>query len=276
MPMITVYDWFGYELQNKERYRLIKEAGFDGVLLWWSDGFGRDCFGRGDYRNGPQIAREAGLFIENIHAPIEKENSLWLDNLDGEAVTDCYLQCIADCAEFEIPTMVVHLPNENNPCNALGLDRMKTIADKAEQLGVNIALENLWNFSNLTYVLEQVNSLRIGFCYDSGHHYRHYPDTDLLSLYGSRLMALHLHDNNGSYAQHGLPLDGTIDWSTAMKQIAATNYSGAIAIEAMNWDYGDLSAEEFLHKAFEQAKRLEALQRYNPSLESGYCDGHSL
>jgi hypothetical protein len=22
---------------------------------------------------------------------------------------DCYLQCVADCAEFEIPTMMVHL-----------------------------------------------------------------------------------------------------------------------------------------------------------------------
>ncbi|OAB29619.1 xylose isomerase [Paenibacillus macquariensis subsp. defensor] len=258
--MITIYDWFGYELPIKERYQLIKEAGFDGVLLWWSDGFGRDCFGRSDYRNGPQIAREAGLFIENIHTPVQNENNFWLDNLDGETVTDCYLQCVADCAEFEIPTMVVHLPNENNPCNTLGLDRIKRITEKAEQLGVNVALENLWNLSNLAYVLEQVDSRRIGFCYDCGHHYRHYPGDDLLSMYGSRLMALHLHDNNGSYAQHGLPFDGTIDWSTTMKKIAETDYSGATAIEAMNWDYEDLSAKEFLHKAFERAKRLETLK----------------
>ena len=49
--------------------------------------------------------------------------------------------------------------------------------------------------------------------------------------------------------------------STTMKKIAETDYSGAIAIEAMNWDYENLSAREFLHKAFEQAKRLEALKR---------------
>lgn len=258
--MITTYDWFGYELSNKERYRLIKETGFDGVLLWWSDGFGRDRYGRNDYRNGPRLAREAGLIIENIHAPVQYENNFWLDNLDGETATDCYLQCVADCAEFEIPTMVVHLPHEDYPYNALGLDRIKKIADKAERLGVNVALENLKNLPNLAYVLEQVNSLRIGFCYDCGHHYRYYPDVDLLSAYGSRLMALHLHDNNGSYAQHGLPYDGTIDWSATMKSIAATNYSGATAIEPMNWEYEHLSAEEFLHKAFERAKMLEALR----------------
>jgi L-ribulose-5-phosphate 3-epimerase len=261
--MITIYDWFGYELPIKERYRLIKEAGFDGVLLWWSDGFGRDCFGRNDYRNGPQIVREAGLFIENIHTPFHVGNNLWLDNLDGEDLTDCYLQCVKDCNEFEIPTMVVHLPNDNKPYNALGLYRIKRIAEKAEQLGVNVALENLRNFNNLSYMLEQVDSQRIGFCYDCCHHYRNYPSYDLLSMYGSRLMALHLHDYNGNNV-HRLPFDGTIDWSVAMKKIAEIGYSGSTAIEAMNWDYKDLSAEEFLKEAFERAKRLGALKLYNP------------
>jgi len=255
--MITIYDWFGYELPIKERYRLIKEAGFDGVLLWWSE-----YLGRNDYRNGPKIVREAGLLIENIHTPFQIQNNLWLDNLDGEASINCYLQCVTDCAKFEIPTMVVHLPDEDNPYNTLGLDRIKRITEKAEQLGVNVALENLRNLANLSYVLEQVDSLRIGFCYDCAHHYRHYPGNDLLSIYGSRLMALHLHDYYGK-AVHRLPYDGTIDWSTTMKKIAETDYSGATAIEAMNWDYKDLSAKEFLHKAFERAKKLDALKHYD-------------
>ena len=255
--MITIYDWFGYELPINERYQLIKKAGFDGVLLWWSEGFNRN-----DYRNGPQIARNAGLFIENIHTPIQNQNQLWLDNLDGEALTDCYLQCVADCAEFEIPTMVVHLPNEQHPYNALGVDRIKRIAEKAEHLGVNVALENLCNFANLSYMLEQVDSMRIGFCYDCCHHNNYNLGDDLLSMYGSRLMALHLHDNGGSHSQHQSPFDGTIDWTVTMKKIAETNYLGANALEPMNWDYMDLSAEEFLYKAYEKAKRLEAL-RFN-------------
>lgn len=179
--MITIYDWFGYELPIKERYRLIKKAGFDGVLLWWSE-----YLDRNDYRSGPQIVREAGLSLENIHTPFQVQDNIWLDNLDGEASIDCYLQCVADCAEFEIPTMVVHLPNDDKPYNTLGLDRIKRIAEKAEQFGVNVALENLQNFTNLSYILEQVDSLRIGFCYDCCHHYHYYPSYDLLSIYGSR------------------------------------------------------------------------------------------
>ncbi len=41
--MIAVYDWFGYAVPIVTRYRLIKEAGFVGALMW-----GRGGFGRGD------------------------------------------------------------------------------------------------------------------------------------------------------------------------------------------------------------------------------------
>lgn len=252
--MITIYDWFGYELPIKQRYQLIKEAGFDGVLAWWSNHLNRN-----DYRGGPQIIRETGLFIENIHTPFQIQNDLWLDNLQGQAAVDCYSQCVADCAEFQIPTMVVHLPEEDNPYNALGMDRLKRIVQKAEKLEVNVALENLWNLNNLSYVLQHIDSPRIGFCYDCAHHYRYYPDTSLLSTYGNRLMALHLHDNYGDMP-HCLPFDGTIDWVKAMKNIAETGYTGPTAIEVMNWKYQNLSAEEFLHQAYQRAKRLESFR----------------
>ena len=81
-------------------------------------------------------------------------------------------------------------------------------------------------------------------------------------MYGSRLMALHLHDYIEN-SIHRLPFDGVIDWAAAMKKINETNYSGAIAIEAMNWGYKDISAEAFLQRAFEQAKRLEAYASTN-------------
>ena len=246
--MITIYDWFGYDLPIAERYRLIKAAGFDGVLLWWSE-----YLDRGGYRGGPALARNAGLFVENIHAPFQVQDGLWLDTLEGETTMNCYLRCIADCAEFEIPTFVLHLPDDDKPHTALGLDRIRIMAERAERLSVNIALENL------SFVLQTVDSPRVGFCYDCGHHYRCYPNIDLLTLFGSRLMALHLHDFEGS-AMHRLPFDGVIDWSAAMKRIAESGYTGATDIEAMNWEYQALSAEEFLQKAFLAAQRLEQMR----------------
>ena len=253
--MIAVYDWFGYDLAYDQRCRLIKAAGFDGVMLWWSE-----YLDRGDYRGGPELARQAGLFVENIHAPFQVQDGLWLDTLEGETTIECYLKCIADCAEFEIPTVVVHLPDDDRPHTALGLSRIRAMAELAERLSVNIALENLNNFMNLSYVLQTVDSPRVGFCYDCGHHFRCYPKLDLPALFGSRCMALHLHDFEGS-SMHRLPFDGTIDWTNAMAGVANMGYAGATAIEAMNWNYKALSAEEFLQKAFDSALSLERLRR---------------
>lgn len=43
--MIGIYDCFGYgpgyTVSFEERYKLIRKAGFDCVMLWWSDQFGR-------------------------------------------------------------------------------------------------------------------------------------------------------------------------------------------------------------------------------------------
>lgn len=39
--MLGIYDAFGYgvgyDVPFKERYRLIKNAGFESVMIWWSD-----------------------------------------------------------------------------------------------------------------------------------------------------------------------------------------------------------------------------------------------
>lgn len=254
--MLCIYDWFGYNVSVKERYILIKKAGFDGVLLWWSDGFGRGA----DYQEGVEFARKAGLFIENIHTPVQNQDKLSLDNLDGIDLLHCYLQCIKDCAEFEIPTMVVHLPDNKFPVNELGMDRIKRIAEKAEKYDINVAMENLNNVENVGRVLNAIKSPKIGFCYDSCHHANYEHKVNLPGIYGDRLMALHLHDNGGEIGQHQLPFDGKIDWPDVMGKIASTGYKGATALEPMNWGYENLSIEEFLGKAYESATLLDNMR----------------
>lgn len=254
--MVGIYDWFGYDVPIRNRYKLIKEAGFDSVMLWWSEGFGRGP----DYPEGVEWARNAGLFIENIHTPVQEQNHLSLNNMDGENVFQCYLQCIKDCSEFDIPSMVIHLPNDKYPLNKLGMERITKIANQAEKLNVHIAFENLGNIHNTAHVLKSIDSKKIGFCYDSCHHANYASEVDLLGKYGNRLMALHLHDNRGEKNQHQLPFDGNIDWPMVMKKISLTGYQGAIALEPMNWGYENLSMKEFLSRAYQKAKKLDELR----------------
>ncbi|WP_313583171.1 sugar phosphate isomerase/epimerase family protein [Lacrimispora sp.] len=250
--MIGIYDCFGYDVSFRERYKLIKNAGFDSVMLWWSDKFGRG----GGYQEDVQYARDEGLFIENIHTPVHEQNYISLDNQDGKSVFVNYLQCVTDCHGYAIPTMVVHLPNDKYPLNELGMQRLKTIVEQAEEYDVNIALENLDNIQNLALVMDTIQSKNTGYCYDSCHHINYSPDCDLLERYGERLMAIHLQDNGGKRNQHQLPFDGSIDWKKVMKKVSLTGYKGATSLEPMNWDYKNISIQEFLSRAYQKAKKL--------------------
>lgn len=259
--MTGIYDCFGYgsgyEVSFDKRYRLIKQAGFDCVMLWWSDRFGR---GYG-YRNDARLARNAGLFVENIHAPVHEQNYLSSNGSEGESVYNSYLQYVSDCVEFRIPEVVIHLPSDDNPINRLGFQRLRQIVHEAENGGVKIAFENLNNIQNLAFVLDSFRSEYVGFCYDSCHHINYAPEVDLLKLYGDRLMALHLYDNGGKHNQHQLPLDGGINWILVMNEISRAGYKGAVSLEPMNWDYEHLSIRQFLELAYQRAKQIDAMRR---------------
>lgn len=253
--MISIYNAFGYTVDWQERYHLIKAAGFDGVMLWWSDGFGRSP----GYQQDPERARRAGLFVENLHAPVQWQNDLSLDNQAGESLFELYSQCLRDCAEHQVPAVVIHLPNDKYPLNALGMERIGRLAELAEAKGVRIAMENIFNTKNLAKALDSFPTL--GLCYDSCHHANDPEAPDLLALYGHRLAALHLHDNGGERGQHRLPFDGNIDWPRVMGEIARTGYSGPLSLEPMNWGYEHMDIREFLDLAYERAVKLENIRK---------------
>ena len=258
--MISIFAFFSHEFPFEKRFRLTKEAGFDSVLLWWGD----DDTDQ-DHEEQPELARKAGLHIENIHVPFFGANNLWEDTPTGEFVLNHHLQCIDDCVDHEIPTMVVHAVFGGNvpPLNDIGIERFKRIADYAEQKGINVAVENLRETNvHAAHVLERVDAPRLGFCYDSGHWNcckDKSPEFDLFARFGKRLMALHLNDNHGGADDHLLPFNGTVDWPATMRAIAQTGYTGPTAME-FNLTMEGLGPEEYLAQALERAKRLEALR----------------
>ena len=258
---LSIVDWFGYNLSPQERMRFIKEAGFDSVLLLWADYFDKD------YKQFPEYARSAGLTVENAHAPYMNANSLWEDTVNGEIACDELISCVEDCAVYGIPTLVMHPENKNGtetaplPSDfAIGLDRMKRIVDTAERLGVNIAVENMSRPEYLDRILKNIQSERLGFCFDSGHCNVFMSDVDLLSLYGDKLMALHLHDNDGINDWHSLPFSGNVTWNEIADKLSRISYGGAIALEVGNKQFEHVEKPgEFLKLAVESAERMREL-----------------
>lgn len=258
MPGFSIFSWFGFPIPMGERFKLIKAAGFDGVLIWWGNEYSDTD---GDKSLNPDLARRNGLFVENVHTPYEGVNCIWLDGIDGNDFEKKLSDCIDDCSQYGIPTAVVHTSQGYTPpaFSQTGLDRIKRLVEAAEKMNVNIALENLRRPDCMNYIFSSIRSDRLGFCYDSGHENCFSKGTDFLTQYGSKLMALHLHDNDGTDDQHMLPGDGNIDWDILMKKLDAAGYSGTIALEVDSrpaHGYTDNNPEVFLKRAFYAAKGL--------------------
>jgi L-ribulose-5-phosphate 3-epimerase len=258
MPKLSIFSWFGFPIPMEAGCKLIKKAGFDGVMLFWSaDHLDSDV----------KLARQNGLCIENVHAPFEDSNALWEDTSAGDKLEQTLAKCIVDCSHYEIATAVVHVTGGDNPppLNRVGLDRLQRLAAVAAKHQINIALENLRRPEYLDFIYTNIHSGRLGFCYDSGHENCYSQGTDLLAQYGSKLMALHLHDNDGSADQHLIPGEGSIDWSHLKQRLRGTGYQGAIALEVIKGFAGSSSDEPpelFLKRAFAAAQSLSPQRNY--------------
>lgn len=257
MGRMGIFAWFGYALPLVESLRRIRETGFDTVSLWWGE-----TEGAPPLREQPEAARRLGLSVENAHAPFDGCNDLWLPGEGGDRYAQRLAGALRGCAEAGVPVLVAHLTDGASPPSpsALGLERLRRVEEAAERAGVTLALENLnlRHAAHLHAAFAALHSERVGFCYDSGHHYGWCWEEPLLERYGGRLAALHLHDNDGTADWHALPFDGAIPWEVLAEKLAAAGYTGALSLEAQAFERyeGRLDAGAFLERAHRALSRL--------------------
>ncbi|MFX0162372.1 MAG: sugar phosphate isomerase/epimerase family protein [Candidatus Hodarchaeota archaeon] len=110
----------------------------------------------------------------------------------------------------------------------MSLNSLKEIASKAEELDLKIGLENkecTRNYRNIfinaeegLWLLENIEKDCVGFIFDFGH--ANICKNNLADFYRKlkeKLIAVHVHDNNGNFDQH-LPVgQGTINFEQILK-----------------------------------------------------------
>lgn len=252
----------GYPIPLEFRFPMLKKAGFDSIILGWDNS---EMATRVDR---VWLAKAFDLKIEHAHATYRDMNALWLPGSDGNRTALRLLREIADCAEFGIETLVLHLTNGSTPppVSSAGLERLQYLVRLAEDSGVKLAFENTHSTEHPKAVLSAFESPYVGLCFDSGHAHLWTPDTDWLHLFGDRLFAVHLHDNLADSDTHLLPMDGSINWDGVMQKLSAASYSGSLTLEVDLHGcpiYDNLGIEVFLKKAFERGCVLNTmLQKY--------------
>ncbi len=102
----------------------------------------------------------------------------------------------------------------------------------AQEYNIKIALENYLNeeCTEIQKLFSEYDSNFLGFCYDSGHG-NIGNGLETLEKLKNRLIAIHLHDNDGKADQHKFIFSGILDWEKLAKILAKSSYKKCVNME---------------------------------------------
>lgn len=97
------------------------------------------------------------------------------------------------------------------------LDIWRKVADAACRIGVQVAVENVFDETPeaLGMLIERIGSPEFGFCFDTGHFnlFSSAPLERWFEALGRHIREVHLHDNDGTADSHRALGSGTIDFA---------------------------------------------------------------
>lgn len=119
---------------------------------------------------------------------------------------------------------------------------LKKLLPLAEELGVDVALENVWNRFLLSpmewkYYLEQFDSSRIGMYFDVGNCCIYGVPTDYIDILGAKIKAIHIKNFSGEDCGGGLHgfgddlLTGDVDFAAVFAALKHIAYAGPLTAE---------------------------------------------
>jgi sugar phosphate isomerase/epimerase len=224
-----------------------------------------------------KTAQELGLKIVQVHLNNTSANDLWVSGVTQDSYVNSVISGIEVCGKYGIKIATMHATSGQPiatviPPNKNALVAMQKILTTAERCGVKIAIENTdgLNIKHFFYILDNLKSPGLGFCYDCGHHYLYTPKVDLMKKYGSRCITMHLHDNLRDWKVgldwtrdlHVLPFDGNIDFNKVACDISKCPNDMVLMLECYHSTvgtpkpYADITIDDFIKKAYGHAERL--------------------
>ncbi|MBO4367424.1 MAG: sugar phosphate isomerase/epimerase [Clostridia bacterium] len=261
-----IFEHYGAE----EGMRILSEAGFDCVDLGLCDYLPGKNIHKGIIEGEFTLPEEEflekvirpirdagkkyGIGFGQAHAPYsswtpfsEEMNAFLLRSFE---------MCLAACRYLDCPYLVIHpacmhYEHRLDPAFEweLNMSRYSSLIPAAKKTGVRILLENMFSSCNgklietacadmhdacryIDELNEKAGEELFGFCYDSGHAAVLGKDQGIaIHTLGKRLLALHLHDNDGAHDSHRFPFFGVIDWDMVLRSLKEIGYTGTVNFE---------------------------------------------
>lgn len=178
-----------------------------------------------------------------VHAPFFDLNPGALDPLVQEVTFQRLGQALTAAGHLQARLMVIHPGFDRWRYPGLGAAWMEQarqffppLLKLAEQLDCHLALENIYEETPETLVglVDAVDSPWLGHCFDIGHWFLFGKQAlpEWLDQVGSRLLHLHLHDNQGQADDHAPVGDGRIDFPLFFAELAKLSSTPSITLEA--------------------------------------------
>ncbi|MCR4725999.1 MAG: sugar phosphate isomerase/epimerase [Clostridia bacterium] len=235
MNEFSVYAYCGFDLTAEERFKKIKEAGFDKTAVWCHTDFNTNS-GISEYEQFKYL-REQGLKLSYAHCPIKYAPYLANKYYGAKEAVKTHKIYVKDAKEQGVEIVVAHLP-EVTPAV---IDNVGEIAEFAAGQGVKIAFENLVGDKPFDELFRAVKDAY--FCYDTCHALM-FGDEDgqMAERYADRLIATHLSDGDGKKDCHFMLGKGVFNFSALAEKLKKLGYKGDYTLEAFQTpEYTDIS-----------------------------------
>lgn len=217
-----------------------------------------------------QVGLDNGIVCNQSHAPFPVKNR----NIYS------YLKRAIECtAEAGGTHCVIHPDNDKSAEE--NAEMFLELIPFAKDCGVKIATENMYNWDrekghslfaacatpkSFCEHIDIVGSEWLVACLDIGHAEMKGSDTtavEMIHTLGSRLQALHIHDNNKVRDSHQLPFTMDIDFNAIAKALKDINYAGYFTLEAEAYlkIYTEENVFEGIQKLADSARRIAEMYK---------------
>ncbi|MBL6843588.1 MAG: TIM barrel protein [Verrucomicrobiae bacterium] len=239
---------FNEKISVHEKFKLMKEMGFDGAEL--------NSPGGVDKEEALNASRELGFpihgVVDSIHWGIrlsDPDPAIREKGLQGllTAMKDTHF--VGGDAVLLVPGAARDPENESHDhVWTRSIEQIKKALPTASKLGVRILIENVWNnflydpkgdndqsASLLAAYLDEINSPWVGSYFDIGNHQRFGKPAEWIRTLGHRIVKLDVKDwgvDNG-FCKIG---DGDVDWADVRSALRQIGYTGWATAEVSGGD----------------------------------------
>lgn len=231
------FDMVKEDLSLVEKFKLLKEIGFDGVEMHSPNDL--------DNREIVKARQESGLEIPGVVNSVHWKSPLSdPDPAVRQECIDSMITAFNDCKEYGGTTALLVPAVVNDSISyADAWDRstaaIKELLPEAEKTGIKIAIENVWNNFLLSPLeaaryIDQFNSNMIGWYFDVGNILRYGWPEQWIKILGDRIIKIDIKEysrekqrEEGIYKGFQVKLnEGDCNWPAVNKALTEVGYQG--------------------------------------------------